>query len=203
MGDDRDAGDLLRADLNEVALRLARAGFAALWNGASTLPADLLGDHGRLAAEVAGELASRGRAELDDHGRLVGIHGLTLRVTRHRFVSDGRSHHTWCAFDAVGIPSALGIDAVAHTACPACGQSLHVAITDGVPADGPAVLWLPAATGENLMAEFCSRADLYCDREHLGRSIEATVTGGQVVTLPEASALGQHTWADMSGIDLA
>ena len=100
---------------------LATAGFAALWRGRPMRSEEIHTD----LAIAAAALARQGRAEVDDHGSIVGIHGLTLRSTRHRFEIDGLARHTWCAFDAVGIPAALGLDAVAHSDCPACGASFH------------------------------------------------------------------------------
>lgn len=70
-------------------------------------------------------LAERARCEIEDR-RLVGIHGLTLRTTRHHFVHHARTHQTWCAFDSIGIPAALAIDAVAHTDCPTYGRHIDV-----------------------------------------------------------------------------
>ncbi len=125
--------DLLRRDVSDTGLELAVAGFTALWHGDRRLPAQLL-PHRAAAERVASDLARHGRAELDERGRLVGIHGLTLRTTRHRFTAAGRTHHTWCAFDSIGIPAALHLDAVAHTDCPTCSGPLEVRIHQGQPA---------------------------------------------------------------------
>ncbi|MPY93998.1 MAG: hypothetical protein GEV08_13320 [Acidimicrobiia bacterium] len=198
----RSGGDLLRADLSDAALELAAAGFVALWHHRARHPAELLPGRGELAAEVLEALAQRGRAERDGHGRLVGVHGLTLRATRHAFVHDGRGHHTWCAFDAIGIPAALCLDATAHTDCPSCGRPLTVEIRAGIPGDNRLALWLPAPAGGDLMAEFCALADLYCSAEHLHRRIDTQRAAGQVADLTTAVSRGCDTWSDMSGIDL-
>ena len=182
MAEDCCSNDLLRADLGDAAQELGRFGFAALWNGEAITPPD---------ASVARQLANQGRAELDEKGRLIGIHGLTLRPTGHRFVTSERTYQTWCAFDAVGIPAAMGVEAIAYTDCPACGQTLTVA------ADDPdVVLWLPGGAYNNLIADFCARANLYCNREHLDR--ERAEDEGQVLTVTEAAALGRQTWADVA-----
>src|SRR5437868_1820615 len=95
----------------EIVLRAAR-------------PEELLRGRGARARRAAIELAERGGAHLDHDGRLVGVHGLTLRPARHSFAHTGRTHWTWCAFNSVGIPAALGIDAEVRTTCPACHQAL-------------------------------------------------------------------------------
>lgn len=193
--------ELLCVGNNEVARALATAGFAAMWTGPAAQPSELVPDSPDAAAEVATALADRGRAELDANGRLVGIHGLTLRTTRHRIVHDGRAHWTWCAFDAIGIPAALGIDATARTDCPVCRTPITVALRHGVPEDHPAVLWLPDSSGSNLMSDFCSQADLYCSREHLEQRIDVVARLGRVVDVHEGAALGRVSWADVADVD--
>lgn len=196
-------GDLLHAGLSEVARRLSVAGFAALWEGRVAEPAVLLVDTPVEATVAAKELAGYGRAELDDDGRLRGIHGLTFAMTRHSFRHEGVARYTWCAFDSVGIPAALGLDATATTDCPACGSTITMKIEAGQVVHGEGVLWLPDADGvAHLMNDFCAAAALYCSREHLEAHVGAARPDGEMVTLDEAVALGRATWADVAGIDV-
>ena len=199
----RPVSRLLREGLSDVALDLAAAGFAALWDGRAARPEELIPGRAARARRVAAELARRGRAELDDDGRLVGVHGLTLRPTRHAFVHAGRTHSTWCAFDSVGIPAALGLDAEARTACPACGADLRVPIRRGRPAVSDMALWLPSPTVGHLMTDFCAAADLYCSRRHLGEVVDTARRPGDVLDLAGAAELGREAWADVAGLDLA
>lgn len=48
------------------------------------------------------------------------------------------------------------------------------------------------------MAEFCSRADLYCSMEHLRLRINPAVPG-EPTDLASAAALGRQTWEDVTG----
>lgn len=199
---DNDGG-LLGAGLGDVALALATAGFAALWSGHSKRPEDLVPGRPDDARLCAAALADRGRAELDDTGALVGIHGLTLRPTRHQILHGDRRHHTWCAFDAVGIPAALELDATALTDCPTCHTPVAIDIRDGVPASTGAMVWLPSVAGANLLADFCANADLYCSPEHLERRIDTGRTPGRLVDVTEAAALGRDTWIDIRDLGTA
>ncbi len=193
---------LLRSDLNDAALELAAAGFAELWHGRQPSPGDLLPGRGEAAAAVIEGLVAAGRAETDG-GHLVGVHGLTLIPSRHRIEHAGRDHHTWCAFDAIGIPAALGLDATAHTDCPTCRRRLAVPIRAGVPGGAPGVaLWLPTAAGSHLRDEFCASADLYCTIEHLDAKIDRNAVAGAVASLTDAAALGRDTWADVTTLHL-
>jgi hypothetical protein len=193
--------ELLTGDLSDLALVLAAAGFAAVWEGTAMDPAALLADHdGDMKGLVSG-LVQRGRCEIDGEGRLVGIHGLTLRPTRHWFVHSGVTRHTWCAFDAIGIPAALALDAIAHTDCRACRRALEVVIVGGEPhrAD-EVVLWLPAPDVDHLIDGFCATADLYCSSAHLNSSVDVSATPGEVVDLGAAAAKGRAAWADVASI---
>lgn len=201
MSDDHRGCDaeLLRRNLTDGELELVTAGFNALWRGERRHPAELLPLRPD-AERVARDLATRGRAELDVHGQLVGIHGLTLRPTRHRLTVEGRDHHTWCAFDTIGIPAALRIDAVADTNCPACHGAITIGIDHGTPEPSEAVLWIPTAAVTNLMADFCASADLYCTLEHLEEIIDTKRVSGDVTELAGAAALGQDIWADVGSL---
>ena len=124
-----------------------------------------------------------------------------MRASRHHFDPPGRSHRTWCAFDSVGIPAALSLDATAHTDCPTCGRSLTVEVRDGDARDDLLVLWLPAPDdGSNLINDFCATADLYCSEEHLRQCIEPGRASGRIADLAAALALGRDTWADVADI---
>lgn len=194
---------LLAKGLTEVATQLSTRGFAALWEDRAVRPEELIPEQAEAAREAATALARAGRCEVDRGGRLIGIHGLSLRPTRHAFVHDGRRHHTWCAFDAVGIPAALAIDATVQTDCPNCQRQLKVTVTGGIPVAGqPLALWLPRPPTSNLMAEFCAAADLYCSVEHLGQEVGAAASGRHL-DLDGAAVLGRHTWADLADLDLA
>jgi alkylmercury lyase len=188
------------AGLNELARRLVTLGFIALWEGRAARAEELITSEAGRARQVLAELVERGRAEIDGHGRVVGIHGLTLGRTRHHFVHRGRVRQTWCAFDSIGIPAALAIDAEASTTCPACDRGLRIVIRGGEPEVSGVALWLPVPPVRHLMAEFCAAADLYCGREHLEERIDTAVGLGKVLDLPAAAALGREGWADVAGL---
>ncbi len=169
---------------------LGTRGFVALWRGEQPLVGDLGGDD-----ETVGKLVRQGRLEVDALGRVVAVHGLVARSTAHRIEHEGGAVHTWCAFDAVGIPAALGIDARAVTACPTCGQELLVDLAAGAPiGDEDSRLWLPISECAHLVDDFCRHANLYCDDDHL----EAAELGpaGRVLTVATAADLGRATWRD-------
>lgn len=188
----------LAGDDDEMALQAA--GFGALLDGEAptateiALRARLTPERARAAAD---RLLARETLLVTDDGRIDGIAGLTLRPTRHRLTVDGADVHTWCAFDSVGIPAAMGVDATARTSCGHCGEEIEVSFVAGATTSGELWGWIPALDpGErSLITNFCSRADLFCSREHLDAWYEsAGRPPGDPATMDELLAMGRATW---------
>jgi alkylmercury lyase len=196
MINDTSWGDLTAGPRVPATVRcLPVEGFLALWRGQRPNVADLSDDAAAVEALVQG-----GRLELDDQGVVVGVHGLTARPTAHRIERPGGTAHTWCALDAIGIPAALALNAVAVTTCPACGAVLRVSLHGGVPADdGEMRLWLPDGQCAHLMEDFCRHANLYCTADHAASKL-APGTPGWAVTVTDAAGIGRVGWADVAEV---
>ncbi len=190
----------LPLDGDDDELALQAAGFAAIRKTEILTPTEL-GFRAHMEAgraEAASErLLSRGSLLVTDDGRIDGIAGLTLRPTRHEMIIDGHSTNTWCAFDSVGIPAALGVDATARTACGHCGSPIEVSFTAGATRPSELWGWIPALDPNEraLIANFCSKADLFCSRDHLeawwndqGRP------AGDPCPMEELLEMGRATW---------
>ena len=67
--------------------------------------------------------------------------------TSFRVSAGGRSWFANCAWDAFGIPAALGVDGDVEATCPDCHEVLRVAVTDRRPSEGDLVfhVLVPAA----------------------------------------------------------
>jgi Alkylmercury lyase len=193
---DVGCGDLpADAGVSATGRHLRVAGFVALWRGERLSVADLTDDMATVEALVLG-----GRLELDDHGVVVGVHGLAARPTPHRIEHAGGVVHTWCALDAIGIPAALALDAAAVTTCPACGAALRVTFDAGVPAnDGDLRLWLPGGRCTHLVEDFCRHANLYCTADHVASKV-APGTPGWAATVADAAGIGRVDWADVAPV---
>lgn len=180
-------------------LAIQREGLAAIRAGRHLTVTELgraAGLEPTRAQVVIDSLLARQAATVID-GRVDGIAGLTTRPTKHTLTIDGDDRYTWCAFDAVGIPAALGLDAVAATRCGHCGETIVVTFTAGhAPAAEPWG-WLPAleACGNQLIDEFCSAADLFCNRDHLEqwRSVAGS-PAGEPHPLGDLTDIGRTTW---------
>jgi alkylmercury lyase len=178
-----------------------RAAFTHLRRGRPVPEARLAEDTGLPVEAVRAaltELVAVGTATVVDRD-VVAAGGLSVVPAAHRLRLGGVELWTWCAFDAIGIPAALGIDAVAITHCPVCGIALEVALPQGTPpADSPLVGWLPERPCANVQEDFCPEANLFCGRDHLERwRGEANGPAGHAHSLVGLAAQGQQVWAEM------
>ena len=179
--------------------RLRWAAFDRLRAGAPVPATYLAEDLDASTADIAAELAAQaaiGRVELDEHGDVIGSHGITLLPTQHTFAIGAATMQTWCALDAVGIPAASGDDATVTTNCGHCGERITVTLAAGEPANGGGVvLWLPTAPCDNLRQQFCPHANLFCNRHHLEQwHRRAGEPEGQALTLAETAEIGRQSW---------
>jgi len=185
--DDLSSRPEARVEARQFGLR----GFVALWRGARPIVGELT-DH----AAIVDALVTAGRVELDEHGVVVGVHGLVARATPHRIEHRDGEVHTWCAPDAVGIPAALGIDATARTSCPTCGAGLAVELRGGEPVGAEAArLWVPGGPCAHLVEDFCQHANLYCNADHLAAAVPSG-SRGQAMSVAQAASIGRAVWRD-------
>jgi alkylmercury lyase len=74
----------------------------------------------------------------DQEGRIVGFGGLAVQEMPHRFVVDGRTLYTWCAWDSLFIPGILGRTADVSSPAPESGKRIRLTVApDGVEAVEP------------------------------------------------------------------
>jgi len=200
--DKTELPSLLR-DLPDDVLAIRRVAFSALRHEERLDSEQLslrtgLDDHAVTAALWWLQVA--GLVEQDADDRVVGIAGLTLKPTKHLLVLDGRRLHTWCAIDAVGIPAALSLDAHVVTTCGHCGASITVDIDHGEPpSDSLFPGWIPPTDCDNVRAEVCPLANLFCSEEHLNQwRAAAGNPQGQVADLARFAELGRQAWGDLA-----
>lgn len=152
------------------------------------------------AQSTLDEMVERGMAILEGD-ELVAIDGLSVRPTQHRMRLGDKALFTWCAADAIGIPAALGEDALVFTPCPHCSTEIVVPIDAGVPdANEDIVLWLPTASCSHVVTQFCPDVNFFCSRAHLDAwQSQAGEPEGETLSADEAAELGRQWWAYLNG----
>jgi len=187
-----EGGDRLAVDVRELAFGLL------LRDKRPVTPGRLAGlvgtDEDRVEATLEA-LAREGRIDRDAHGRVLGSAGLTLAAGPHTLEIDGHAFTTWCAFDALGIPAALAVNARVETACAVCGRPITVDLRAGRPrGEASARLWLSAGAAD-MRADFCTPTVLLCSVEHVRVWAERQAGHGTSLTLDEATEEGARNWS--------
>jgi alkylmercury lyase len=133
----------------------------------------------------------------------VGQHGGGCSAARPEGVADrDRVRYTWCAYDAVGIPAAIGWDASLCTHCPGCDGEIRLYLPAGQPpVDSPVVGWWPERSAcTNVVQQFCPLANLFCSRDHLDAwHARSGQPAGAVLGLPALGRLGRQNWSEPDG----
>ena len=144
-------------------------------------------------SDAVERLAASGHLDRDPSGAVVGAGGLTLADAPHRLLLRGRDYRTWCAYDAIGIPAALGAEGAISTRCGVCGRAIAVRLPAAADEERPERLWL-AAGGADLRAEFCTPTVLLCSPEHADVWAERQGHRGRILDLGQARRLGAGAW---------
>lgn len=184
----------------DAAGQLREAAFALLLNERRPIEiAELAAVSGlspQRAQRAVDTLAQAGWLDLDEHGRVNGGAGLTLAGEPHGLRVGDASFRTWCAYDALGIPAALGASGEIETACGRCGTPIGLTLRDGAPAcQGPEQMWLAEGDGADLRGSFYTPTVLLCGDEHGAEWAEAQGGRGQLLELAEAARRGAVDWA--------
>ncbi len=192
------------ARLTEAEAEVRRAAFRSIRRGGAPDAAELVEARAldaRTVEEALGSLVRGGHAVVDPAGRIVGSAGLSVVPSPHRLRLEDGEFHTWCAIDAIGIPAALGVDAFATTACPACGRSIEVEFRQGRAIDVEGFrAWLPQQDCcTSVVDELCPDMNLFCSEAHLEEwRRRAGDPSGTVLTLKETAELGRQWWGDLA-----
>jgi hypothetical protein len=183
----------------DAAGRLREAAFALLVRDRSPLGFDdlarLTGLESEAVCDATATLAGAGWLDVDESGRIPGAAGLSLATGTHGLTLEGSPFRTWCAYDALGIASALDADALVETVCGQCDKPIRIEFHGGVPDQAdPERLWL-ADGGDDLRGSFCTPTVLLCGGAHGALWADAQAGRGRLLDLEEGASLGGSEWA--------
>ncbi|WP_299928843.1 organomercurial lyase [uncultured Nocardioides sp.] len=145
------------------------------------------------------DLVSAGAITRSPAGAVVAVGGLSVVPARHHLRLDGQQYWTWCAFDGIGIPAALEVDAVVETRCPTCGRALVVPRRGRSPTRGqPGRRMAARRTLRERAGRLLPEANLFCDATHLAAWGSTGDHEGAPASLVELTDTGKATWADIT-----
>lgn len=132
-----------------------------LAKGKPLSPGGLVATADRPRAEVMDALTRWPTVQRDDRGRVEAFSGLSVVPASHHFTVGGRQLYTWCAWDALFLPTLLGESADVRSRCPVTGAELRLTVTpEGVEAVEPEALWVSfppptSASTADITGTFC------------------------------------------------
>ena len=133
----------------------------------------------------------------DDDGNIVGYWGLALPEMNHRFVVEGRTLYTWCAWDSLFIPHILGQTAQVESACPVTDTPIRLTVApDGVEEvepQGAVVSFLtpsPERIQDDVVTNLCHFIHFFASRA-AGEEWVSGRPGTFLMDVEEAFILGQ------------
>ncbi len=152
-----------------------------------------------LPVETVRETLAKWPVFFDDQDAVIGFGGLTVvEMPPHRFIVDGRTLHTWCAWDSLFIPGVLGKLARVESVCPVTKEQISLEVgPDGVRRVDP-----PTVVVSFLTPDRTFDRDVivnFCHFVHFFRSADVAATwisqhtGTLLLSVDEAFALGRLT----------
>lgn len=141
-------------------------------------------------------------AERDAEGNVVGIMGLSLNDTPHRFYVEGARMSTWCAADALFLPAVLDRTATVESDSPVSGEKVRLTVSQrGVEEVDPAgaVVSIPIvdpdaadmSSVEAIWGTFCHHIFFFASREE---AVQWAVSRDdiEILSVDEAFELGRQ-----------
>ncbi len=134
----------------------------------------------------------------DEENRIIGYRGLALREMAHRFMVNGRTLYTWCAWDTLFIPAILNQTARVESVCPETGRVVRLTVEPQGFAEldplGAVVSFVtPEAikVRENLIASFCHYVHFFASPGAANKWVAAH-PGTFALSMDEAFTLGRQ-----------
>lgn len=147
-------------------------------------------------------------SERDAKDRVIGILGLSLKRHPHRFAFDGLNLWTWCAWDALFLPTLLGTTAEVASACPVTGDEIRLRVSPRkvlhvAPRETVLTMAVPrlAAGGpprvEEVWTSFCQHVHFFRSEQAAVQWISQGSSQAQILSVDEAYELGRHVFGDL------
>ena len=183
----------LNMDEQEMAVQIYR-----LLSRGEPVSVSQVGKTSNLSSDAAGAILREFTGVFyDEAERIIGFWGLALAETDHRFVVEGRTLYTWCAWDSLFIPRIIDKTADVLSVCPITGRPIRVSVRpDRIETFEPANAAMSFVTPEtakiqeNVVQHFCHYVHFFSSQE-AGRKWTSKNGGTFLLSMEEAFRLGR------------
>ncbi len=183
----------LDADGKKISIALYRL----LAEGEPVRPGELATKVGLDEKLVQEKLQSWPGVFFDEQERIQGYWGLAIAGMKHRFVGEGRTLYTWCAWDSLFLPEILQKTAQVSSSCPVTGETIRLRVSPYEietvePAD--MVMSFPGVDrmelGEDVVTNFCHFVHFFRSPDAANRWLEKH-PGHLILSADDAFALAR------------
>ncbi len=176
--------------------RVRAAGFRLLLDTGKPVGLAELADAADLDLATVERLVkqAKGRVQVDDAGRLLGVAGLTVSPTQHEITIGDQKRWTWCALDAVGILGALNATGTIRSTDPQTGRRVHIEVVNGQPEDDATLFILGGYEGGNVTEDWCPLVNFFTTHSDAQEWVTANNVTGDIVSVSEIAADATSMW---------
>lgn len=183
---------------DEQEQRIVSATFRALADGEPVRPDQVARTIGAPPDDVRDALLRWGSlVHFDRERRVTALIGLDLSPSAHRFEVNGRTLHTWCAWDTLFLPRVLGRAARVESTCPVTGRPVRLlSAPDGVRELDPATAMVSfiapvrAQVERDVISSFCCHVHFLSSADAAEQWL-ARHDASLILTVEEAWQLGR------------
>jgi alkylmercury lyase len=132
----------------------------------------------------------------DERGDIIGFWGLALPEMIHRFILNGKTLYTWCAWDSLFIPDLIQKTAQVESPCPVSGKKVYLTVSPNhiekmEPTGAVMSLLTPEAAKvrENVIMHFCHYVRFFYSHD-LGHEWISQNRGAFLLSINDAFSLG-------------
>jgi hypothetical protein len=142
------------------------------------------------------ELQKSGQIQLDSDSSIVGAIGLSLRPTKHELSINGSRLWAWCAFDVIGIFSALHTSGLAQSTDPCNGGNILLEFANGVPRDKKQMAFLADVQGgSSLCEDWCSKVNFFTSAQSAEAWGQRNGVAGSLVLVGSLVPIALGVWS--------
>jgi alkylmercury lyase len=187
--------------LDDQDRRVARTLVRLLGEGEPVESERLAGALGVSARDAAEAIAGMPFVYRDEDERVIGFWGLSVAEMPHRLRADGRDLYTWCAWDTLFLPIALGERVEVESTCPTTGEAVTLAVgpegvSDVQPPGAVLSFLLPGEQGfsGDVIRSFCHFVHFFAS-DDAARAWTAEHEGTFLLSVEDGFELGRF-WAE-------
>lgn len=195
-GDSDALGDIKAHEIAPEIAALRTAGFQLLLDQGTPVELQNWANTADITLATLRDVIDRnsGRVELDEHDRLIGIAGLTIKPTHHELDINGTKRWTWCALDAVGIFGALKATGTINSIDPRTQNTVTIEFKNGQPQGDATIFILGGYDGGDIRDQWCPLVNFFNTQTDAETWVKDNQVTGDILTVNQITKEATEMW---------